>query len=95
MKIPFIEYHILAFFKEYDATRPLDASLQIYFRAHKSLGAKDRKAIGKIVYGMMRWKSYLKACAKEPREEISCYLELEQRHFQIPSTFSQQPSLFS
>ena len=64
MPIPFCDYHIVAFLTEYErGKKPLDISLAQYFKAHKSLGSKDRKQIGDAVYEMVRWKSLLEKIA--------------------------------
>lgn len=60
MKIPFCDTHIQAFFSYYQTCQgPLDLLLGNYFKAHKSLGANDRRTIGDTVYGMVRWQSLL------------------------------------
>jgi len=58
MKQSFCNTHILAFLKEWSASsKPLDFSLSLYFKAHKSLGANDRRTVGEAVYALIRWKS--------------------------------------
>lgn len=60
MRISFCDTHIQAFFSFYSANSgPLDRLLGAYFKAHKSLGARDRKVIGDTVYGMVRWQSLI------------------------------------
>lgn len=62
MTKPFREHHLLAFFEAYEKeNRPLDLALHHYFRAHKSLGAKDRAFIAETVYGLVRWRGLLDA----------------------------------
>ena len=51
----FRENHILAFFKLWQQG-PLDRSLSNYFKAHRSLGAHDRREIGEIIYTLVRWE---------------------------------------
>lgn len=58
MKQPFCDVHTIAFFKSWNSSsKPLDLSLSEYFRAHRSLGATDRRKIGETVYALVRWKS--------------------------------------
>ncbi len=38
---------------------PLDVFLSGYFRAHKSVGANDRRVICEAIYGMIRWRGLL------------------------------------
>lgn len=38
---------------------PLDLFLAGYFRAHKAVGAKDRRAICETIYGLIRWRGLL------------------------------------
>jgi len=60
MKRPFREYHILEIFHAYNIQAgPLDLFLRNYFRAHKAVGAKDRKVIAETIYGIMRWQGLL------------------------------------
>jgi len=58
MKQPFCDVHTIAFFKSWSSSsKPLDLSLSDYFRAHRSLGATDRRQVGEAVYTLVRWKS--------------------------------------
>jgi 16S rRNA C967 or C1407 C5-methylase (RsmB/RsmF family) len=58
MKQSFCDTHALAFLKEWSgSSRPLDFSLSTYFKAHKSLGAHDRRTVGEIIYTLVRWKT--------------------------------------
>lgn len=60
MKVPFCDAHIQAFFSLYRTGKgPLDLLLSNYFKAHKSLGANDRRVMGDTIYGMVRWQSLL------------------------------------
>lgn len=58
MRLPFCDYHISALL-ETSSDLPLDLILSHYFRAHKSLGSKDRRIIGETLYQMTRWKSLI------------------------------------
>lgn len=51
-------------------------ALSDYFKAHKSLGASDRRIIGETVFGMIRWKSLIDALtsSNDPAQRL--------RHFQ-------------
>ena len=70
MKIPFCDLHIQAFFSLYEkGLSPLDQFLGGYFKAHKSLGANDRRIIGDTVYGMVRWQSLLDWAAPVPFQQ--------------------------
>lgn len=61
MKLPFRTHHIITFFARHQAKsrQPLDLALSTYFRAHKSIGAHDRRAIGETIYGLTRWQGLL------------------------------------
>jgi len=60
MPAPFCDHHISSFFAAYQGDKiPLDLALARYFKAHRSLGAHDRRTIGEAVYGIVRWKSLL------------------------------------
>src|SRR5690349_9335111 len=52
----FIDTHVLAFLKQWILSKPLDWSLSEYFRAHRALGARDRREMGELVYTLVRWK---------------------------------------
>lgn len=66
----FREHHTLSFFRDYEAQQaPLDLHLNHYFRAHKALGAKDRKEIAEAVYGITRWRGLLDHLSKTPSWE--------------------------
>lgn len=67
MKRPFREHHILEIFHAYDIQAgPLDLFLRNYFRAHKAVGAKDRKVIAETVYGIIRWQGLLDFLIEKP-----------------------------
>jgi 16S rRNA (cytosine967-C5)-methyltransferase len=60
MKLPFCDHHIFAFLQTHEnSTQPLDLALGDYLRAHKSIGANDRRTIGETLYGMVRWKTLI------------------------------------
>jgi 16S rRNA (cytosine967-C5)-methyltransferase len=60
MKQSFREYHLFAILKTYSSQNlPIDVFLSHYFRAHKAVGAKDRKFVSEAVYGMIRWRGLL------------------------------------
>jgi 16S rRNA C967 or C1407 C5-methylase (RsmB/RsmF family) len=57
MMQPFVDTHVLAFLKNWEgSSKPLDLSLSDYFRAHKALGANDRREMGETIYTLVRWK---------------------------------------
>jgi len=67
MKRPFREHHILEIFHAYDIQAgPLDLFLRNYFRAHKAVGAKDRKVIAETIYGITRWQGLLDFLIEKP-----------------------------
>ncbi len=56
----FRRHHQIAILKGFEAQRlPLDLFIMDYCRAHKALGAKDRKVIVNAVYGITRWRALL------------------------------------
>lgn len=60
IKRPYREHHLLTLLEEYEKQHlPLDLFISLYFRAHKSLGSKDRGTIAENVYAMVRWKGLL------------------------------------
>ncbi len=82
-KLPFCDFHIAAFLSTYEAdARPLDRSLGDYFRAHKSLGAQDRRIIGNTLYGMVRWKNLIDHLCPSPSplERLQCFRSIHARH---------------
>lgn len=51
---------MFAFLHRFDQEgKSLDAAVSDYWRAHKNLGAHDRRFIGDAIYGMIRWKELL------------------------------------
>jgi 16S rRNA (cytosine967-C5)-methyltransferase len=79
----FRQNHLLNLLNGYEMQHlPLDLFMSCYFRAHKSLGAKDRGTIAETVYAMVRWKGLLDYfCTPSPtwakRLEIFCHRDLE------------------
>ncbi|MCB1117185.1 MAG: RsmB/NOP family class I SAM-dependent RNA methyltransferase [Chlamydiia bacterium] len=64
---PFRHHHLLKILNEHgSSTLPLDALMANYFRAHKSLGSKDRKWISETVYAIIRLKGLLDAYISKP-----------------------------
>lgn len=60
MRHPFCDHHISAFLEDYaKSQKPLDLALSEYLRAHKSIGAHDRRTMGETLYGMVRWKTLI------------------------------------
>lgn len=60
MRLPFCDYHISAFLNAYNnGQKPLDWSLSKYLRAHKSIGAHDRRTMSETLFGMVRWKTLI------------------------------------
>ncbi len=67
MKRPFREHHTLEILYTYDIQAgPLDLFLRNYFRAHKAIGAKDRKVIAETIYGIIRWQGLLDFLIEKP-----------------------------
>lgn len=83
MRLPFCDHHITAFLKDFEkSNKPLDLALSEYLRAHKSIGAHDRRAIGEILYGMTRWKSLIDHFCYHSQDRLSCYRNLDLAHCQ-------------
>lgn len=56
----FRETHLFAFLEQFDQTSlPLDAAFSDYLKAHKSIGAHDRRFLGDTIYTLMRWQGLL------------------------------------
>jgi 16S rRNA (cytosine967-C5)-methyltransferase len=56
----FRPFHLSKIFEVYEAgSLPLDLVVSRYMRANRAIGAKDRRAIGEGVYGVIRWKGLL------------------------------------
>jgi len=81
MNRPFREHHLLKIFELYEEKKiPIDALLNDYFRANKSLGSKDRAFIAQNVYGMIRWKAlldYLVASSPNWESRFHKYQEID------------------
>lgn len=71
MPLPFRHHHLLEFFSLYEeSTKPVDYLLSLYFKEHRALGSKDRRDIGDMLYGILRWKGLLDALSdKQTWEE--------------------------
>jgi 16S rRNA (cytosine967-C5)-methyltransferase len=86
----FRETHLFAFLNRFDQdTKPLDAALSDYLKAHKSIGAHDRRYIGDAVYSLIRWKGLLDHWLGKPspwEERFSCMnrLDLSAPHSDLP-----------
>lgn len=72
--------------------KPLDLTLSAYFRAHKSIGAHDRRTIGETLYQMVRWKSLIDYFCPSRRalDRLYCYRKLSlencQKDLSIPES---------
>ncbi len=67
MKELFRHHHLFQILSRFEMQKkPLDAFLSQYFRANKSVGAKDRKFIAETVYDLIRWRGSLDHLAKKP-----------------------------
>lgn len=63
----FRQYHLSTVLKSFESEKlPLDVCLSRYFRAHKSIGSKDRHFIGEAVYHYVRWKNLYDYLGKDP-----------------------------
>jgi 16S rRNA (cytosine(967)-C(5))-methyltransferase len=63
----FRHYHLLTILNTFDtSTLPLDVFLSKFFRAHKSLGSKDRSYICETLYTLIRWKGLLDYLCEKP-----------------------------
>ncbi len=83
MRLPFCDHHISAFLESYkENQKPLDLALSEYLRAHKSIGANDRRKIGETLYGLVRWKTLIDYfCPSDHQlDRLKCYrgLSLEE-----------------
>lgn len=60
MQLTFQEHHLFQILRRFDNQHlPLDLFLSQYFRAHKALGAKDRRTISETIYDMIRWRGLI------------------------------------
>lgn len=90
MRLPFCDHHISAFFATFEqGQKPLDLALSDYFRTHKSIGAHDRRQIGEIVFGMVRWKTLIDYLSPTPHflDRLACYRNIS------PDACQNDPSL--
>ncbi|MBI2743864.1 MAG: RsmB/NOP family class I SAM-dependent RNA methyltransferase [Chlamydiales bacterium] len=56
----FQRHHLFTILEKFeDHQLPLDLFLSGYFRAHKAVGANDRRTICEAIYGMIRWRGLL------------------------------------
>lgn len=56
----FQKHHLFTILDKFqDHGMPLDLFLSGYFRAHKAVGANDRRTICEAIYGMIRWRDLL------------------------------------
>lgn len=79
MRLPFCDHHISAFLDGYEnSKKPLDLALSEYFRAHKSIGAHDRRAMGETLYGMVRWKTLIDHLSPSPHflDRLFCFRKM-------------------
>jgi 16S rRNA (cytosine967-C5)-methyltransferase len=78
MRLAFCDHHICAILASLSEA-PLDMALSNYFRAHKSLGAQDRRTIGETIYGMFRYKSLLDHLCPDgsPLARLLCFKEMQ------------------
>ncbi|MES2273719.1 MAG: RsmB/NOP family class I SAM-dependent RNA methyltransferase [Chlamydiota bacterium] len=79
MKLPFCDHHIFAFLQSHEnSLQPLDLALGDYLRAHKSIGANDRRTIGETLYGMIRWKTLIDYFCASPHfyDRLICFRKL-------------------
>lgn len=91
MRLPYCDHHICAFLQLFEeSNKPLDLLLSDYLRAHKSIGAHDRRTIGEILYGMVRWKTLIDyfSLSSYPNDRLSCFRKLSiaecQKNSSIP-----------
>lgn len=63
----FREHYLLKILDQFDlSSLPLDVFLSKFFRAHKSLGSKDRSYICETLYMLIRWKGLLDHICSKP-----------------------------
>lgn len=81
----FRENHILSIFQEHEKQQaPLDLFLKHYFKAHKAIGAKDRKVIAETVYGITRWRGLLDYLSDKPsswENRYRCFLHFSPEQY--------------
>jgi 16S rRNA (cytosine967-C5)-methyltransferase len=79
MRLPFCDHHISVILESYTKSdKPLDLLLSEYFRAHKSIGAHDRRLIGETLYGMVRWKTLIDHISRSDHslDRLSCFRKI-------------------
>jgi len=82
MTSPFRKSHLFQILRSYEASSlPLDVFLSGYFRAHKAIGAKDRKFLADTVYALVRWKGLLDHLSPKPPSWESRYHLYEKNAF--------------
>ncbi len=83
MRLPFCDHHISAFLNSWEENKPLDLALSQYLRAHKSIGAQDRRTIGELLYGMARWKTLIDyLCpSPHPQDRLACFKKISLEHY--------------
>jgi 16S rRNA C967 or C1407 C5-methylase (RsmB/RsmF family) len=68
MSTKFRETHLFAFLRDFEEREcPLDLAFSNYLRAHKSIGAHDRRFLGDTIYALIRWKGLLNVSSWEKR----------------------------
>ncbi len=91
MKELFRHHHLFQILKRYELQKkPLDAFLSQYFRANKSIGAKDRKFIAETVYDLFRWRGLLDHLTQKP---LSWEKRFESYNQCSLSSFIEDPSI--
>jgi len=77
---PFRTHHILQILLEWKKSlSPPDKLLYSYFRAHKALGSKDRKAIAQTVFNWVKWEALIEHCnPTAPLEKKIEWMESEE-----------------
>ncbi len=105
VKFQFDEFHLLQILQGFSNQHlPLDLYLNHYFRAHKSLGAKNRRFIASTIYGIIKWQLLLdyllgKNISWERRYELysSCQVNnfFQATHLPPYVRVSCPPSLFA
>lgn len=76
---PFCYRHTISFLSGFElSSQPLDLALSKYFRIHKSLGASDRRMMGDLIFGMIRWKGLINwLCPHQSvQKRLDCYQNL-------------------
>ncbi len=80
MENPFRKFHTLQALEGLDFKVPLDLYLNRYFRLHKAIGSKDRKVIGDLIYGIMRWKGLIDIYTPDEKtwgRRLATFLQLD------------------